>query len=520
MYLFVVASIMALGIAQSAAAQTWPTDYVDPAAAAGSPADLVLPMPCGAGMAFQRIEIPGDGANPLDDRRLRLGQSLDLTGYADYLRQEYLRGSFFAESGGTHYFIARYELTTGQARALRGDCSEPSRPDRLAQGELSWFDAVDLSRAYSEWLLAEAPASLPRADDVPAFVRLPTEAEWEYAARGGARVDATVFPSLRYFVEGSLADHALHAAPGSSRGSLGPIGIRQPNPLGLYDVYGNAEELVLEPFRLNAVGRPHGQAGGVVTRGGSALSSEAEIYSAQRTEYPPFDPSTGRPLAGSTFGLRFVLSTHVATSDQRLSAIRDQWAVLAGADPDDNDDPLGVLGRLIDAEIDPRRAAELGVLQAALRTARERVEEAGRQTARATLLAGAVFVETIEENIAAIDSRRSSVRMILELRDSAGTGSPQYGMFDNQLTAQNRTIAELRRIQATYILSFRTALETLANDTGPDERRAAYSLLREELVLSNETTLLGMLDKFWRDLAVFELRPDLTPAEILALALD
>ena len=506
-------------LALPAAAQDWPVELTDPAAAAGQPADLLLPLPCGAAMAFQRVDVPGDPADPLDDRRLRLGQSLDLTGYADYLRPDHLRGPF-SDTGGTFYYIARYELTAGQARALRGDCAPPGRPDRLAAGGLSWFDGVDLARTLTEWLWRNVPDALPQADGARAFVRLPTEAEWEYAARGGARVDDATFPGLRYFTEGSLTDHALFAAPGSSRGSLGPVGIRQANPLGLHDIYGNAEELMLEPFRLNAVGRTHGQAGGVVTRGGSALSSEAEIYSAQRTEYPPYDPATGAPLAAPTFGVRFVLSAPVTTSDARLTAIRDRWAELAAADPAQVDDPVATLSRLIEAEPDPRRAAELGALQAEIRGARERTAEARQQTARATLLAGAVFVDTLGANAAAIEGRRSSVRMILDVRDSGGPTSPDYAMFDAQLTAHNAALARLRREQSTYILSFRTALETLATDTGPQERQAAFDLLRAELVLSGQVDLLATLDRFWLDVAVFELRPDLTPEQVLALALD
>ena len=235
-------------------------------------------------MAFQKVSVPVDAADPLADRRVRLGQTLDASGFSDYLRPAYLRGSF-EEAGTTYYYISRYELTRGQYRVLKGECAEPTRDDRIAQGDLSWLDAVIVGQIYSGWLLANRPDALPGADGVPAFARLPTEAEWEYAARGGAKIDATAFAGRTFFGDGELRDYARFQAPGSSRGTLGPVGLRQPNPLGLYDIYGNAEELMLEPFRLNAMGRPGGQVGGLVTRGGSVLSSGDAIYSAQRTEY-------------------------------------------------------------------------------------------------------------------------------------------------------------------------------------------------------------------------------------------
>ena len=43
--------------ASAAQAQDWPIEYYDPAAD-GAPADLVLPMPCGGAMAFQKVSVP------------------------------------------------------------------------------------------------------------------------------------------------------------------------------------------------------------------------------------------------------------------------------------------------------------------------------------------------------------------------------------------------------------------------------------------------------------------------------
>ena len=121
------------------------------------------------------------------------------------------------------FYISKYEVTQELWQAVMGQ-DNPSYfygNPKLPVENVSWDDCLDFIR------------KLNRLTGMS--FRLPTEAEWEYAARGGSR-------SWYYKYSGGATLSKVGWYNDNSDGSTQPVGTLSPNNLGLYDMSGNVWE--------------------------------------------------------------------------------------------------------------------------------------------------------------------------------------------------------------------------------------------------------------------------------------
>jgi hypothetical protein len=454
---FLAAILLALApsAARAQPAPTWPAATFNPAAL---PDDLVLPLPCGGAMAFRRIDTPaGDGG--LDDRSLLLGNAEPETAYIEYLRRTYLVGPFGGGAEPRHFFMSKYEVTRTQLDALRS----PACPTavntpaaRLPAVSVTWFEAVEAAQRYSGFLIRNAAARLPRRGNAPTFVRLPTEAEWEYAARGGAAVSEAEFQARTFPMPLGPEAYAWFQGPRSAAGRLSPIGLKRANPLGLHDMLGNVGEWVLEPFRLNRVGRQHGLAGGLVARGGDYRNTgEAQLRSSLRIEYAPFDAESGEPTRITTIGFRFVLASAAQGSLADTAALRTAFEAETRARATAQDDPAALIAALRREQPDPAMQTALDRLGAAYaRETRDRADRA-RLAARAQVQAAAV----LSRNVFIAQQRADGLQRMVENPAAVGGTAQQASTWRPMLAAVRAEVEGGVRAYAAIIAQLAQAAD-------------------------------------------------------------
>ncbi|WP_434602258.1 SUMF1/EgtB/PvdO family nonheme iron enzyme [Pseudomonas sp. Z4-7] len=447
------------------------------------PDDVSLPLPCEGQMVFRYVYILAQGT--LDDREISLGypfsegeagyQQSFISGY----RRDFINGQFTLKDLPKDwnktitplmpktdaktplkpmlYFIGKYEVTArqyaqvmAQAQSLASGEPAPTceallaelpqgMAGRLPKVKLSKFEAERFSAVYSAWLMKYHKDLLPVSgrgtsaeDGGLGFVRLPTEVEWEFAARGGHAVsrqdlEGRLFPRR---LEGSESDGPLaewavfnQVAGGTGQAArLMPIGTKLPNPIGLFDVVGNAAEMVQESFQLVHAGRRQGAYGGFVVKGGNYLEGEGTLFTGMRREYPLF-AADGTEQSNETTGFRVAVGA-LSAPRSRYKELFAQWqkegrlASLTDA-IDDAEDPTKRLDSIIAASADPRLQAELGLVNEELKRNVSLIAQQREEAAGNLIQSSALVAETINNYNIRLTNLQNSRQAALDAKDEA-----------------------------------------------------------------------------------------------------
>jgi sulfatase modifying factor 1 len=178
------------------------------------------------------------------------------------------------------FYMAKYEVTQGQWTKVMGsnpsyysgmfnNCGDDCPVEQVSWNEIQKF----LSKLNSQ---------------TGKNYRLPTEAQWEYAARSGGKPEKWAGTSD----EALLGDYAWYS--GNAGGKTHPVGKKKPNGLGLYDMSGNVFEWCSDWYgewyyneipRDNPIGPGRGDYR--VLRGGAWGSGQKNIRTALRIGFVP-----------------------------------------------------------------------------------------------------------------------------------------------------------------------------------------------------------------------------------------
>jgi formylglycine-generating enzyme required for sulfatase activity/uncharacterized caspase-like protein len=243
------------------------------------------PTPTGGGVAANTTSTARPGGRP-QQMQSRAGIEFVWIPAGSFM----MGGNKYADEKPAHrvtisegFYMGKYEVTQARWQAVMGSNPANFKDDNLPVDSVSWDEAVSFI------------AKLNAQNDGYTY-RLPSEAEWEYAARAGTTTAFAFGDSLSSAQANFDGNYPYGgAAKGVYREKTMPVGSFQPNAFGLFDMHGNVWEWCQDWYHGSYAGAPtDGSAwlnGGEqeyrVVRGGSWVNNAYNCRSAYRLRNAP-----------------------------------------------------------------------------------------------------------------------------------------------------------------------------------------------------------------------------------------
>ena len=500
----------------------------NPRPAAG---DIVLPLPGEAQMVLRRIPVPGSGFWGTQEQIIQIGDASG--GVFEGLQRTQICGSFRDHDPDQQViYLAKYELTKGQFAAVMGldvlaavsgdpkdaaisDLQGRMRMEALMQpvSFVGYFDIQEFIRCYNRWLFdpqhPERLENMPKVNGVPGFFRLPTEEEWEFTVRGGLEaLEDKTFQDRLPFAQRKLNEYAWHL--GNAKHKVRPIGLRQPSRLGLYDLFGNVQEMTAGLFRPEVW---QGKPGGISVRGGSVSTPPETIRASLRQEMEIYawsqDSEQVAERRSFNTGARLAIGSNVVVNSQVRAEIEQEYeqykeevrrAMPVGRTLDNlvaqAAGQLGDVDPILDKlmQENPNLHNELLTVQEFMDQARERLDLAQRENARSLAQDAArngvnlsVYISKLMHLESSLEKARRLAEISSRYLQQVKAVQERIGELEaakeEQMQGYVEKVGRLGEYEPGYI---QQAMETLQERDPLPREEAVLTLLRDHLLEFSE----------------------------------